>query len=33
MALVDVSERFWARAEEDTDVLLRDLGLVRQAGG
>ena len=32
MALVDVSERFWARAEEDTDVLLRDLGLVRQAG-
>lgn len=31
-ALVDACERFWQRAGEDTDVVLRDLGLLREDG-
>lgn len=27
MALVDLAERFWLRADEDTDAVLRDLGV------
>lgn len=27
MALCDLAERFWSRSDEDTDVVLRDLGV------
>lgn len=30
MALIDASERFWARASEDAEVVLRELGLWRE---
>lgn len=31
LALCDATEQFWARYEDDTDVVLREIGLVRDA--